>query len=151
MARTLVVGNPVVSLGADMLIADGALIVDGRTVESIGPRSSLAERGPFDRVIGSPDHVVMRVLSTATSIPAAPHSPGMAQYIFERANIHIHARGPITDEDLYHATLLSLIRCIRGGQTAIIDFHYGRPGLEHFGWPAVLQAYRPSAFAPPWG
>ena len=142
MTRTLVVGDPVITLGTQTAIEDGALIVDGRTVEHVGSRAELAEMGSFDRVIGSPDHIVMPGFVNGHFHSGGPASQGMAQYIFERANVHVHGnRAPLTEEDLYHATLMSLIRCIRGGQTAIIDFNYGRPGMAQYGWPAILRAY----------
>ena len=51
--RTLVVGDPIVSLGEQTLIADGALIVEGPTIVAAGPREDMEARGPFDRVLGS--------------------------------------------------------------------------------------------------
>jgi cytosine/adenosine deaminase-related metal-dependent hydrolase len=57
--RYLVLGDPVVALGPDTLIPDGALIVDGPEITEAGPREVLAARGPFDRVLGSAGHFVM--------------------------------------------------------------------------------------------
>jgi hypothetical protein len=56
MARYLVLGDPVVALGRQALIPDGALIVDGPQITAAGPREVLAARDPFDRVLGSPAH-----------------------------------------------------------------------------------------------
>jgi 5-methylthioadenosine/S-adenosylhomocysteine deaminase len=142
MTRTLVIGDPVITLGTDTMIADGALIVDGRSVAAAGPRTQLSEMGPFDRVVGSPDHLVMPGFINGHFHSGGPAAQGMAQYIFERANVHVHGnRAPLTEEDLFNATLVHLIRCIRGGQTAVIDFNYGRPGMARYGWPVILQAY----------
>jgi 5-methylthioadenosine/S-adenosylhomocysteine deaminase len=141
MSRYLVVGNPVITLGKEDYIADGALIVDGRTIVEAGPRERLAAMGPFERVIGSPDHFIMPGFINGHFHSGGPAYQGMAQYIFERANVHaIGNRAPVTEEDMFNATAISFIRCIRGGQTAAIDFNYGRPGMEHFGWGAILRA-----------
>src|ERR1700682_6146774 len=57
--RYLVLGDPVVSLGANALINDGALIVDGSEIVEVGSRTELEGHGPFTRVLGSADHFVM--------------------------------------------------------------------------------------------
>ena len=68
---------------------------------------------------------------------------GMPQYIFERANVHVHAMwSPVTEEDLYHAVLANLMADVRGGQTGFVDLNYGRSGLPNFGYEAILAAYR---------
>ena len=57
--RTLVLGDPVVALGSQTLIPDGALVVEGSTIVAAGPRADLEGRGPFDLVLGSQSHFVM--------------------------------------------------------------------------------------------
>jgi len=57
--RTLVLGDPIVALGGDALIPDGALLVEGDTIVAAGPRTELEQRGPFDEVLGSSSHLVM--------------------------------------------------------------------------------------------
>ena len=147
MGRYLVVGNPVVTLGEQDYIEDGALIVEGRTVVEAGPRERLAAMGPFERVLGSPDHFVLPGFVNGHFHSGGTLSSGLLQYVFERANVHAHAnRMPLSEEDVFNATALSLIRCIRGGQTAAVDFSYGRPGMEHFGNEAILRAYEAVGF-----
>ena len=145
MARTLVVGDPVVALGpgGSGYLADGALIVEGRTVAEVGPREVLEQRGPFDRVVGSSEHVVVPGFINGHFHGGSPLSRGMAQYIFERANVHVHGMwSDVTEEDLYNAVLWHIMTGVRGGQTGFIDFNYGRPGLDGYGYPAILRAYR---------
>jgi 5-methylthioadenosine/S-adenosylhomocysteine deaminase len=142
MPRYLVVGNPLITVGEEDSIEDGALIVDGRTIVEVGPRQRLEAMGPFERVIGSRDHFVMPGFVNGHFHSGSPANQGMPQYIFERANVHAHGnRRPVDEEDLFNAYAISLIRCIRGGQTAAVDFSYGRPEMKHFGNEPILRAY----------
>ena len=95
MKRTLVVGDPVVALaGAERdLVPDGALIVEDRRVAAVGSRTDLEARGPFDRVIGSPDHLVMPGFVNGHFHSLGAGSPGLFQYVFERMNTRIFRRG----------------------------------------------------------
>jgi len=141
--RYLVLGDPVVALGADTLIPDGALIVEGAEITEAGPREVLAARGPFDRVLGSAGHFVMPGFVNCHYHSELAIGPGLYQHIFEKANVHIQgAVGPVDEEDLYAGILWGLITAIKGGQTAAVDMYYGRTGMEHFGCVPALQAYR---------
>jgi 5-methylthioadenosine/S-adenosylhomocysteine deaminase len=140
--RTLIVGDPVVVLGEQTLIADGALIVDGPRIEAVGRREDLEGRGPFDRVLGGRDRFVMPSFVNAHYHSELAIGPGLYQYVFERANVFIQgATGPIAEEDLYTGILWGLVAAIRGGQTSTVDMYYGRPALPDFGCEAALQAY----------
>ena len=59
MGRYLVIGDPVVTLGEQDYVPDGALVIDGRHIVAVGPRERLQTMGPFERTIGSPDRLVM--------------------------------------------------------------------------------------------
>ena len=140
--RTLIIGDPVVSLGGDALIPDGAVIVEGSTIVEVGPREKLEARGPFDEVLGSRDSVVMPGFINCHYHSELAAGPGLYQYIFEMANISIQGgTGPIAEEDLYDIIQLGLVQAIRGGQTATLDMYYGRPSLPHFGTESALRAY----------
>ncbi len=144
MKRTLVMGNPLVMLGAATpgYLRDGALIVEGREITDVGPREVLEGRGPFDDVLGSADHAVLPGFVNGHYHSGSALSRGMAQYIFERANSHVHAMWTaVAEEDLYHAVLTNLMADVRGGQTGFVDLNYGRPGMPNFGYDAILQAY----------
>ncbi len=142
MARYLVIGDPVVTLGDEAFIPDGALIVEGRSITEVGPREALEAMGPFDRTIGSTDHVIMPGFINCHFHSGGALNRGMAQYIFERANVHVHSMwSGLSEEELYHAVLWSLITNVRGGQTALLDFNYGRPRIPSFGYAAILQAF----------
>ena len=141
MARTLIVGDPVVTLTDDAdLIADGALVVDGRQITAAGPREELEGLGPFDRVIGSPGHLVMPGFVNGHFHATAPGAPGLHEFIFERMNVRIFRRA-LSEEDLKTITLVGLIRALRGGQTGAVDFSYGNPMMPEFGNPPILAAY----------
>jgi 5-methylthioadenosine/S-adenosylhomocysteine deaminase len=142
MARYLVLGDPVVCLGAQTLISDGGVLVEEGTIAAVGPRAELEARGPFDRVLGSAGHFVLPGFVNCHYHSELAIGPGLYQYIFEKANVHIQAAvGPIAEEDLYHGILWGLITAIKGGQTATVDMYYGRPSLPDFGCEPALRAY----------
>jgi 5-methylthioadenosine/S-adenosylhomocysteine deaminase len=142
MSRLLVLGDPVVSLGVQALIGDGGLVVEDATIVAVGPREQMAAMGPFDRVLGSPDHFVMPGFVNCHYHSELAIGPGLYQHIFEKANVHIQAAvGPISEEDLYTGILWGLITAIKGGQTATVDMYYGRPSLPDFGCAPALRAY----------
>jgi 5-methylthioadenosine/S-adenosylhomocysteine deaminase len=152
VARYLVLGDPVVALGPDTLIPDGALIIDGPQITDAGPREVLAARGPFDRVLGSAEHFVMPGFVNCHYHSELAIGPGLYQHIFEKANVYIQgAVGPIEEEDLYWGILWGLVTAIKGGQTAVVDMYYGRTGMEHFGCVPALQAYQDSGLRAAFG
>jgi 5-methylthioadenosine/S-adenosylhomocysteine deaminase len=98
--------------------------------------------GPFARVLGSADHVVLPGFVNCHYHSELALGPGLYQHIFEKANVHIHAgTSPIDETDLYDGVLWGLVAAIRGGQTGTVDMFYGRPGMPEFGAEAALQAY----------
>lgn len=145
MSRTLVMGDPLVMLGGASpgYLEDGALVVEDRTVVAVGARAELEARGPFDRLVGSPRHAVLPGFINGHYHSGSALNRGMPQYIFERANVHVHAMwSKVSEEDLYHAVLANVMNDVRGGQTGFVDLNYGRSGLPGFGYDAILQAYR---------
>lgn len=143
MARYLVLGDPVVSLGAETLIPDGGLVIEGATIVAAGPRAELETMGPFDRVLGSANHFVLPGFVNCHYHSELAIGPGLYQHIFEKANVHIQGGlGSIAEEDLYYGILWGLVTAIKGGQTATIDMYYGRPGLPDFGCGPALAAYQ---------
>ncbi len=142
MSRLLVLGDPVVSLGGQALIADGGIVVEDTTIVAVGPREQVMGMGPFDRQIGSAGHFVMPGFVNCHYHSELAIGPGLYQHIFEKANVHIQgSTGPISAEDLYDGIMWGLITAIKGGQTGVVDMYYGRPSLPDFGCEAALQAY----------
>jgi 5-methylthioadenosine/S-adenosylhomocysteine deaminase len=142
MTRYLVLGDPVVCLGAQALIPDGALVVQDATIVAAGPRAQLEAMGPFDRVLGSGGHFVLPGFVNCHYHSELAIGPGLYQHIFEKANVHIQGGvGPIDEQDLYYGILWGLVTAIRGGQTATVDMYYGRPSLPDFGCEPALRAY----------
>jgi 5-methylthioadenosine/S-adenosylhomocysteine deaminase len=140
--RTLVLGDPIVSLGDRTLIDEGALIVEGSEVVAAGRRLDLEHLGPFDRVVGSPAHFVMPGFVNCHYHSELAIGPGLYQFIFERANVFIQAAtGDVEEDDLYVGVLWGLVNALKGGQTATVDMYYGRPGMADFGCPPALRAY----------
>ena len=141
--RTLVVGDPVVTLGDAGDIVDGALIVNGREIEAVGTRADMLERGPFENTIGSANHFVIPGFTNCHYHSELAAGPGLFEHIFERANtMLVHPASGARPDDVYTVVLWGLVQAIKGGQTSVIDFFYGRPGLEHFGADVALEAYR---------
>ena len=89
MARLLVLGDPVVSLGAQTLIPDGGLVIEDRAIVAAGPREAMAALGPFERVLGSPGHFVLPGFVNCHYHSELAIGPGLYQHIFEKANVHI--------------------------------------------------------------
>ena len=152
MTRYLVLGDPVVSLGAEALIPDGGLVVEDATIVAAGPRAAMEAMGPFDRVLGGPGHFVLPGFVNCHYHSELAIGPGLYQHIFEKANVYIQgAVGPIGEEDLYYGILWGLITAIKGGQTGTVDMYYGRTGMEHFGCVPALQAYADSGMRTAFG
>ena len=142
MSRYLVVGNPVVTLADEAFIADGALIIEGKTVVETGPRVELEAKGPFDRVLGSPDHFVMPGFVASHYHSESALGPGLWEMLFERANIYVHpVFKPMDEEIMYKAILVTLMTVLRGGITTTVDAFYGCPGPKNFGIDNALKAY----------
>lgn len=139
--RTLVLGDPVVHLGDDGWIADGALVIEDGKVADVGPRSRFAG-GTFDEVLGGPDHFVLPGFVNCHFHSEAALGHGVYELIFERANIWMHSTFVrMREEDLHNAVLTLLIAAIRGGQTGVVDMYYGNPNLPAYGADVVLDAY----------
>jgi 5-methylthioadenosine/S-adenosylhomocysteine deaminase len=143
MTRCLVLGDPVVSLGARTLIPDGGLVVEDATIVAVGPRPEMEAMGPFDCVLGGAGHFVLPGFVNCHYHSELAMGPGLFQHIFEKANVYIQgAVGPIAEEDLYYGILWGLVTAIKGGQTGTVDMYYGRPSLPDFGCEPALRAYQ---------
>jgi 5-methylthioadenosine/S-adenosylhomocysteine deaminase len=144
MVRQLIVGSPLIALGREGVIEDGALVVEDGRITAVGPRMRLEQEGPFDSTLGSSAHIVMPGF-----VNGHYHSEGTLGLIFWEAGIERYSTSwhpqfavPISEEALHNAILIGLLDCVKGGQTGIVDMYYGSPGLPNFGADAALQAYR---------
>ena len=145
-------GDPVVALGDQTLIPDGALIIEGSEIVAAGPRVGLESRGPFDRVLGSSQHFVMPGFVNCHYHSELAIGPGLYQFIFERANVFMQGGvGDIAEDDLYTGVLWGLVNAIKGGQTSTVDMFYGRPGMADFGCDPALRAYEDSGMRTAFG
>jgi len=139
--RTLVLGDPLVHLGEDDFIADGALVIEDGVVVDVGPRERF-EGGSFDETLGGPDKFVMPGFVNCHFHSEASLGHGVYELIFERANIWMHSTFVrMQEEDLHAAILNLLIAAIRGGQTGVVDMYYGNPNLPEYGAEVALRAY----------
>lgn len=139
--RVLVIGSPVITLGQDAVIPNGALIVEGNKITDAGPKAELELRGPFSRVIGSEDHIVLPGFTNSHIHSGIFNEDEFIQYPVERA-MPYYLPHSLTQEENYHRTILRMAACVRGGQTQILDFAYGNPELDLFGFETTLQAYQ---------
>ena len=141
MARNLLLGDPVITCVDPMLVPDGAVIVDGETIEAVGPRTLLEQRGPFERVIGTGHEIVMPGFVNCHYHSECAVGPGLIQFVFEKANLYLGGKDRFDEADLEAVVLLGLINCIRGGQTGLVDVYYGKPSMPLFGSEPVLRAH----------
>jgi len=137
----LLLGDPVITCSDPMLIPDGAVIVSDEMIEAVGPRESLEKRGPFDRVIGTEDELLMPGFVNCHYHSECAVAPGLVQFVFEQANLYLGAKARFDEADLEAAVLLGLINCVRGGQTGIVDMYYGKPSMPLFGSEPILRAH----------
>jgi 5-methylthioadenosine/S-adenosylhomocysteine deaminase len=87
MTRYLVLGDPVVSLGARTLIPDGGLVIEDSTIIAAGPRPDMEAMGPFDRVLGSAGHFVLPGFVNCHYHSELAMGPGLYQHIFEKSKL----------------------------------------------------------------
>ncbi len=143
MPRYLIQGDPVVTLSeGDGYLRDGAVIVEGTHITEVGPVEELAQHGPFDRTLGSPDFFVMPGLVNAHWHSEDTYAKGVFDTIWEGANTWYHEDlGPADPQDMYDNVLYNVLQCIKLGTTCAIDFYYGRPAMEHFAAEIALRAF----------
>jgi 5-methylthioadenosine/S-adenosylhomocysteine deaminase len=152
MSKLLIVGDPVVTLGEPAIIADGALVVEGHRIVASGTRAEMEQRGPFDQVIGSSDHVVVPGFLNSHYHSGGPVYQGLFELVFERANVHVgRSLGPDDGDIMRLAAIWALMNCVRGGQTGALDFSYGQPNLPDYGWGILLEAYHELGFRSAFG
>jgi 5-methylthioadenosine/S-adenosylhomocysteine deaminase len=147
MGKLLLCGDPVVGLDDPPVIADGAVVIEGNRIVAVGPRTEMELLGPFDEVLGGPDHLVLPGFINSHFHTGGGLGPGLFEHIFEKANVHTAAgMGPVDDDVIRLSVLPSLMQCVRGGQTAAIDFNYGHWGMPWFSWDLVIEAYHELGF-----
>lgn len=133
------------------VIADGAVIVDGREITAVGPREELEQRGPFRCTVGSPESIAMPGFVNTHYHSEIAAGPGLFQHIFERANVMNIPAPAVAENDLHNVVKWGLVQAMRGGQTSVLDFFYGRPGVASFGAEAALAAYHESGMRAAFG
>ena len=142
MARTLVLGDPVVSLDRTALIPDGAVIVEGTDIVEVGPRAELEQHGPFDATLGGPTSIVMPGFVNGHYHSECWTGPGLIGTIFELSNLFLGTAPRESDEEAFELlATYGIVNALKGGQTSAVDVFYGRPALPRFGADAILRAY----------
>ena len=142
--RIMLCGDPVISLDEPAVVPDGAVVIEGNRVVDVGPRTTLERRhGPVSEVLGGADHIVLPGLINAHSHTGPSLGPGLFDEVFEKVSIHMGpGNGPVPPELVRLRVMATLLDAIRCGQTAMVDFNYGRWGMPWFAWDVVLDAYR---------
>lgn len=142
MSRILVRGNPVVAMGRSGVIADGAVIVEGSRIVEVGPAAELESHGPFDGLLGGPDHIVLPGFVNAHYHTECWTAPGLIDIIFELGNLYVGSGLIDTTEEIIELlATYGLVQAAKGGQTTLVDAFYGRPWIHRHGTEAVLRAY----------
>jgi len=126
MARLLVLGDPVVSLGAQTLIPDGGLVIEDRAIMAAGPREAMAALGPFERVLGSPAHFVLPGFVNCHYHSELAIGPGLAMDSTGRTLLIPNAAafdvGPLIDASRRIALAARTTRILRAPATANAEF-----------------------------
>jgi 5-methylthioadenosine/S-adenosylhomocysteine deaminase len=138
--RTLVEGDALITLGDPAVSGPGAAVVVDGHIDWIGSRDEARRRGPFTRRLGGPGRIVMPGLANAHFHSDFELPSAWAQYPIERSGPQA-ARFDGSEELAYLVALSRLIPLARSGQTTILDFVYGRDGLELLGYDALRRAY----------
>lgn len=147
MGKVLLCGDPVIGLDEPPVIPDGAVVIEGNRITAVGTRAEMELLGPFDEVLGGPDHIVMPGFINSHFHTGSGLGPGLFEHIFEKANVYTAAgMGPIDPDIVRLCVLPGLLQAVRGGQTSAIDFNYGRWGMPHFAWDLVIEAYHELGF-----
>jgi 5-methylthioadenosine/S-adenosylhomocysteine deaminase len=145
VSRTLVLGDPVVSLDRAAVVADGGVIVDGSDIVEVGARTELEQHGPFDAVLGGPTSIVMPGFVNGHYHSECWTGPGLIGTIFELSNLFLgtspREAGEASEEVLELLATYGLVNAEKGGQTAAVDVFYGKPSFPRFGSDAVLRAH----------
>jgi 5-methylthioadenosine/S-adenosylhomocysteine deaminase len=108
----------------------------------------MARRGPFDRVLGSPDEgLVLPGFVNAHHHIGAPFRSGLVDLPLEPW-LHRRYRGGghsftyLTPEDLYYQTFWAALELLRAGVTTVLDHHAGNAQAPQMGVPNAIEAYR---------
>jgi 5-methylthioadenosine/S-adenosylhomocysteine deaminase len=143
MARTLLLGDPVVTLqDGEPFIRRGGVVVDGARIVEVGPAERFEDRSGFDKVLGSNDHIVMPGLANAHLHGENAYGKDVYDAVWEKANVWYHE--DLTDapeEDLHIALIYGFLQNIKNGTTCTLDFFYGRPNMPHLAAEIQMRAY----------
>lgn len=142
MQRLLLAGDYVVTGSDEPPISDGAILVDGERIATIGPGDELRARYPDVAMIGGPGHVVLPGF-----IDAHQHGRGLTSMQLGVADGPleewlIRLRG-VRPTDVYLSTALAALRLVRSGVTTTLHHHVHTGTMPYQAeLVASLQAYR---------
>jgi 5-methylthioadenosine/S-adenosylhomocysteine deaminase len=143
LSRYLVRADPVVTMdGQGTLLPDGAVIVNGHTIESVGPGEQLAARGPFERVLGGSQFILIPGLSNMHHHTVITPQRDYAAQPFELREHWYMYTGTHTEEELYWLNMWHNIQMLKAGTTSAVGYYYGLKHLpDDLGINAVMKAY----------
>src|SRR5262249_5730644 len=130
MATSLIRGKYIIcssgSPHAATIVEDGAVCERDGTVVEVGPWAVLAERYRPDRVLGSPDHVVLPgLVNSHHHVGLTPFQLGSPDYPLE---LWFASRMAARDVDPYLDTLYSAFEMLESGITTVQHIHGWRGG-----------------------
>ncbi|MCI0545821.1 MAG: amidohydrolase family protein [Candidatus Rokubacteria bacterium] len=124
MASSLVRGRYVVcgaEGGAMRVVADGAVYEENGTIIAVGPHAELAAQHQPDRVLGSPDHVVLPgFVNSHHHVGLTPFQLGSPDHPLE---LWFASRMAARDVDPYLDTLYSAFEMLESGITTVQHLH----------------------------
>jgi 5-methylthioadenosine/S-adenosylhomocysteine deaminase len=131
--------------GADAILANGAVVVEGNEIRATGPWETLREQYPDAEVLGSDQYAVLPGLINAHhhSSGVTALQQGIPDGVLEPWLLTLAKR---RRTDLYLSTVLSAARLLRTGVTTVVDVHSGRGTADEFAGTIrhALSAYEES-------
>lgn len=155
MNRFLINGSSVLTLEhVAPILSNASVIVQNDRIEAVGAHAEMSKRGPFDKILGGPDSVVMPGLCNGHYHcgPGNTVRVGETDGHLETWRLPIlgalmsPAHGTGARDALYAATQYFACGMVRAGITSCLDFVHVQPAMEDYGLRAIIDAYVDSGF-----
>lgn len=142
MPRYLVKGGSVLTFTKENSIIDnGAVIVNGDSIEEVGKEEALRKKGRFESEIGSENFIVMPGLTNAHYHAGNAFRNGFQDAPLEKWLLTIHnALSRASEEAIFNSTQYYGCEMIKAGITSCVDNKSILPLIEN-GVEPIIKAY----------
>ncbi len=143
MSRYLVKGWKVIVSAAKRSVVDnGAVIVNGDSIEEVGTYEDLENKGPFDMELGSEEFIVMPGLINAHYHAMNSIRTGLRDGPLERWIIAVrNSRNLLSSEEVYENAQYYACEMVKAGITCCIDNTPVIHSMPEYGTEAFVRAY----------